>query len=460
MDRDTIVAIATAPGEAGIGIVRISGDKAIEIADKIFKGNKIEKLSQNIERRLVYGNIVDTSNGKKIDEVLTVYMKSPNTYTKEDVVEIDCHGGVIAVRKILDMVIQNGARMAERGEFTKRAFLNGRLDLSQAEAVMDLISAKTDKSYEISLNQLEGGLSKEVSDIIKELMSMMAHIQVTIDFPEHDDEEITFEELKKSGNEILIRIDKLLDTVYTGKIFREGLKTVILGKPNVGKSSLMNSILRENKAIVTEIPGTTRDVIEEYVNIKGIPLKIIDTAGIRETDDVVEKIGVERAREVLEQADLVIAVFDASRELSEEDLNIIENIKDKKAIILVNKSDLPSVLSETQIAEQLSDKTIIRTSMTQKLGIDKLEETLKDMFFTGEVTISDNIIVTNVRHRDALTKAKANLKDALESIEMGMTLDCIDVDIKDCWTNLGEINGDTVSEDIVDKIFSDFCIGK
>jgi tRNA modification GTPase len=460
VDNDTIAAIATAPGEAGIGIVRISGDKAIEIADKIFKGKRVEKLSNAEQRKLTYGYIMDPSTGKKVDEVLAVYMKGPYTYTKEDIVEINCHGGIIPVRRILEIVLENGARMAERGEFTKRAFLNGRIDLSQAEAVIDLISAKTETSYDISLNQLEGGLSKEVRSISQILMKMLAHVEASIDFPEDDVEDIAYEELKKEGREVLNRIERLLDTVHTGRILREGLKTIILGKPNVGKSSLLNSVLRENRAIVTDIPGTTRDIIEEYVNIRGIPLKIVDTAGIRETEDIIERIGVEKARELLNKADLVIAVFDGARELTDEDMEVIKSIKDKKAIVLINKADLPQKLDIERIEELLPGKKIIKTSMVEGIGIEELEETLKEMFFGGEVAIKDNIIVTNVRHRDSLLKAKKNIQDALESIEIGMTLDCIEVDIKDCWENLGEITGDTVTEDIIDKIFQDFCIGK
>ncbi|EOC99427.1 tRNA uridine-5-carboxymethylaminomethyl(34) synthesis GTPase MnmE [Caldisalinibacter kiritimatiensis] len=460
MNNDTIAAIATAPGEAGIGIVRISGNNAIDIADKLFKGKRVEKLSEAEQRKLTYGYIIDPKTGDKVDEVLAVYMKAPYTYTTEDVVEINCHGGSIPVRKVLELVLENGARMAERGEFTKRAFLNGRIDLSQAEAVMDLISAKTDTSYDVSLNQLEGKLSKEVREIRNILLNMLAHIEVSIDFPEEDIEQVTYEEIKKQGHEVYDRIKKLLDTVNTGKILREGLKTVILGKPNVGKSSLLNSLLRENRAIVTDVPGTTRDIIEEYINIKGIPLKLVDTAGIRQTEDIVEKIGVERAKELLNTADLVIAVFDASRELTEEDFHVMETIKDKKAIVLLNKTDLPVKTDENVIREKLGDKEIIKSSMVKEKGIDQLEETLRDMFFEGEVKISDNIIVTNVRHRDSLLKARNNIHEALEAIELGMTLDCIEVDVKDCWSNLGEITGDTVSEDIIDKIFKDFCIGK
>ncbi|RKD31376.1 tRNA uridine-5-carboxymethylaminomethyl(34) synthesis GTPase MnmE [Thermohalobacter berrensis] len=457
---DTIAAIATAPGEAGIGIVRISGNKAIEIADKVFKGKRIEKLSEAEERKLIYGYIIDPEDGKKIDEVLAVYMRGPYTYTREDVVEINCHGGIIPVRRILEVILKNGARLAEPGEFTKRAFLNGRIDLAQAEAVMDLISAKTDTSFDVSLNQLEGSLSKEVSKVREILLKMLAHVEASIDFPEHDIEEVTYDNLQNEGKEVLSRIEKLLSTADTGKILREGLKTVILGKPNVGKSSLMNAILRENRAIVTDVPGTTRDIIEEYVNIRGIPLKIIDTAGIRDTDDIVERIGVERAKELVQRADLVFVVFDISHDLSDEDIKIAELIKDKKVIVITNKIDLPKKVSKEKIKELLPDKPIIETSIVEGVGLDLLEETLKNMFFSGDITIKDRAIVTNVRHKDLLIKAKKNIEDALNSLQMGIPIDCIEVDIKDCWENLGQITGDTVTDDIIDRIFEDFCIGK
>ncbi|MBS4539308.1 tRNA uridine-5-carboxymethylaminomethyl(34) synthesis GTPase MnmE [Clostridium sp. D2Q-11] len=461
MDIDTIAAIATAPGEAGIGIVRLSGKKAVDIVDKIFQGKKDISLKDREQRKLNYGHIINPEDGKVIDEVLVVYMKAPYTYTTEDIVEINCHGGIIPVRRILEIVLENGARIADPGEFTKRAFMNGRIDLAQAEAVMDLISAKTDSSFDVSLNQLEGSLSQEVRQLRESVLKMLAQIEATIDFPDEDDvEEMAYEKMKEEGNVILQRIDKLLSTVYTGKILKEGLKTIILGKPNVGKSSLMNAILRENRAIVTEIPGTTRDIIEEYVNINGIPLRIVDTAGIRETEDIVEKIGVDRAKALINKGDLAIVVFDASKELTEEDMNIIDLIKDKKSIILLNKTDLEVKTTEEKIKKHIPNKKIINTSMIKGKGLETLEEAIKDMFFKGEVKVTDQIIINNVRHKDLLLKSKKNIEEALASINMGMPIDCIEVDVKECWNNLGEINGDTVGEDIIDRIFSDFCIGK
>ncbi len=457
---NTIAAIATAPGEAGIGIVRISGKRAVEIGDKIFKGKRISKLSDSKQRYLNYGYIVDPKSGEKIDEVLIVYMKEPYTYTTEDIVEINCHGGIISVRRILEIVLENGATMAEAGEFTKRAFLNGRIDLSQAEAVIDLISAKTDISFNVSLNQLEGSLSKEISVLRNKVLEMLAHIQASIDFPEHDEEYATYQQLKENGEYILLKIQQLLDTVYAGKILREGLKTVILGKPNVGKSSLLNRVLRENRSIVTDIPGTTRDIIEEYVNIKGIPLKIVDTAGIRETDDIIERIGVDRAKALIDKSDLIIAVFDASSNLTKEDMEIIKLASYKKSIVLLNKTDLNNKICSQDIKKHLPDTKIINTSMITGTGIEILENTLKDMFFTGEIKIKEDVIVNNVRHRDQLLKAKENIEDALSAVISELSYDLIEVDLKNCWENLGQITGETIGEDLIDKIFQDFCIGK
>lgn len=457
---DTIAAISTAIGEAGIGIVRLSGRDSIEIANRIFIGNKVKSLDEAENRKLTYGHIVDPETGQIIDEVLIAYMKEPYTYTRENVVEIYCHGGVISVKRILEAVLSCGARLAEPGEFTKRAFLNGRLDLAQSEAVIDLIRAKTDKSLQVSLSQLEGGLSKRIRDIRNMLLEMLAHINASIDFSEDDVEDMGYEELENKARLVKDEIEKLLRTADRGKILRDGLNTVILGKPNVGKSSLLNSILRENRAIVTNIPGTTRDIIEEYVNIDGIPLKIIDTAGIRNTEDIVEKIGVDKAKEKVNKADLIIAVFDISNELSDEDYEIIEIIKDKQAIVLLNKSDLPKKYDKDYFEKLLPDKTIIYTSILEDIGVDALEEEIKRLFYSGDIDIESDVVVTNMRHKNQLIKAKKNIEDGIEGILANVPLDCIEVDIKACWENLGEISGDTVGEDILDRIFSDFCIGK
>jgi len=454
----TIAAISTAVGESGIGIVRMSGKDSIEIGKSIFKGIKHKEIDQFDNRKLVYGHIVDGE--KIIDEVLISFMKGPYTYTREDMVEIYCHGGIIPVKKILELILKKGSKLAEPGEFTKRAFLNGRLDLTQAEAVIDIIKAKTEISYDVSLNQLEGSLSKEVESIRNILLEMIAHIEVSIDFPEDDIEEVTYEELVNNGNKVLNRIIKLLATAQRGKILRDGLKTVILGKPNVGKSSLLNAVLRENRAIVTEIPGTTRDVIEEYINIDGIPLKIIDTAGIRETEDLVEKIGVDRAKGTLVNADLIIAIFDISNPLSDEDFHIIDLIKDKKTIVLLNKTDLPNKYDEKHFREYFKGMEIIFTSMTKGVGIEELENAIKNMFYQGEVKVDSTMIINNVRHKNQLELAKINIESALFDLSQLVPLDCLEVDLKKCWENLGEITGESITEDILDKIFKEFCIGK
>lgn len=458
--EDTIAAISSAVGEAGIGIVRMSGPKSLDVACKVFEGKKVDSLKNVSNRRLTYGYILDPESNKKIDEVLIVYMKAPYTYTKEDVVEIYCHGGIISVRRILEILLDNGARLAEPGEFTKRAFLNGRLDLSQAEAVIDVIRAKTDTSFDVSLGQLEGSLSKSISNIMNILLGMLAHIEASIDFPEDELEEVTYDELLEEGNKVLSGIDKLLNTSDRGKILREGLNTVILGKPNVGKSSLLNALLRENRAIVTNVPGTTRDIIEEYINIDGIPLKIVDTAGIRDTKDLVERIGVDKAKEMVDKADLVIAVFDASRDLSNEDFQIFELIENKKAIILFNKTDLPNVYDISKLENLAKGKKVISTSISEGKGIELVENTIKEMFYSGDVYSKDDVIITNVRHKKQLEKAKDSICDAIEGIKFNIPLDCVEVDIRSCWESLGEISGDVVSEDIIDKIFSEFCIGK
>lgn len=456
----TIAAISTAVGEAGIGIVRISGKDALNIGNIVFKGNKVKVLNEDNNRKLIYGHILDKKNDQLIDEVLISFMKGPHTYTREDMVEIYCHGGIISVRKVLELILNSGARLAEPGEFTKRAFLNGRLDLAQAEAIMDMIKAKTDKSFEASLDQLEGALSRKVKEIRNILLEMIAHVEVSIDFPDEDIEEMTYDDLQTNGNLVKVEIQKLLSTADRGKILRDGLNTVILGKPNVGKSSLLNAILGENRAIVTDIPGTTRDIIEEYINIDGIPLKIMDTAGIRNTDDIVEQIGVDKAKETVEKADLVIAIFDASRELSDEDYQIIELIRGKKSIILLNKTDLDIKYDEFHLKSLLNHSDIITTSIISGIGVDVLENSIKRMFYSGEVEMYSDTIITNMRHKNQLIKAMENITQAIDDIKGNVPIDCIEVDLKNCWENLGEISGDTIGEDILDKIFSEFCIGK
>ena len=455
---DTIAAIATAPGEGGIGIIRISGEKSLQVAQSIFKSKSGKMIKDYNARTLIYGTVVD--NEKVIDEVLVAYMKGPNSYTAEDVIEINCHGGFISVKKILELILSKGVRLAEAGEFTKRAFLNGRIDLSQAEAIIDVIKSKTDMAHEVAQSQLEGSLAKKIKDLRMNVTEVLAHLEVSIDFAEEDVEEITYQTLEEKALELRNEIKKLYDTAESGKILRDGLKTVIVGKPNVGKSSLLNSILGENRAIVTDIAGTTRDVIEEFVNIKGIPLKIVDTAGIRETEDVVEKIGVEKSRESFSTADLVIMVLDASRKLSEEDMEILESLKNKKTIVLLNKMDLEPQIELEKIEEFVNSEDIIKISALKHQGIEELQDKIEAMVYHGSVKNSSNLMITNSRHKDALFKAYESINDAISAIEQRMTYDFIEVDFKNIWDYLGYINGDTVREDLLDTIFANFCIGK
>jgi tRNA modification GTPase len=455
---DTIVAIATAPGEGGIGILRISGEKSLEVAQSIFKSVSGKRIDEYNNRTLIYGNIVD--NDKIIDEVLLAYMKGPKSYTAEDVVEINCHGGFISVKKILELILSKDVRLAEAGEFTKRAFLNGRIDLSQAEAVIDVINAKTSKSHEVAQEQLEGALSLKIRSLRDKVTELLAHVTVAIDYPEEDIEFITYNTLKEKTEELEKEIKKLFDSSESGKIFREGLKTVIIGKPNVGKSSLLNLILGEKRAIVTDIPGTTRDVIEEFVNLRGIPIKIVDTAGIRETEDVVEKIGVEKSRKSLSSADLVIMVLDYSEKLTDEDIEILESIDKSKTVVLLNKADLKKQIEEEKISNYVENNSIIEISALKQEGIEKLEDKIESLVYKGEVRNSSDIVISNTRHRDALAKAHKSVLDALDAIYQNMPLDFIEVDLKNIWDYLGYINGDTVTEDLLDNIFSNFCIGK
>ena len=456
---DTIAAIATAPGEGGIGIIRISGEKALPVAESIFKSVTGKLIKEYNARTLIYGTVID-DNGVTIDEALVAYMKGPRSYTGEDVIEINCHGGFISVKKILELILSKGVRLAEAGEFTKRAFLNGRIDLSQAEAIIDVIKSKTDMAHEVAQSQLEGSLAKKIKDLRMNVTEVLAHLEVSIDFAEEDVEEITYQTLEEKALELRNEIKKLYDTAESGKILRDGLKTVIVGKPNVGKSSLLNSILGENRAIVTDIAGTTRDVIEEFVNIKGIPLKIVDTAGIRETEDVVEKIGVEKSRESFSTADLVIMVLDASRKLSEEDMEILESLKNKKTIVLLNKMDLEPQIELEKIEEFVNSEDIIKISALKHQGIEELQDKIEAMVYHGSVKNSSNLMITNSRHKDALFKAYESINDAISAIEQRMPYDFIEVDFKNIWDYLGYINGDTVREDLLDTIFANFCIGK
>ena len=458
---ETICAISTALGEGAIGIVRLSGDEAFSIAEKIVrlpKGKTVESLASHT---INYGNVVDPATNEKIEEIMLVKMVGPRTYTTEDVIEINCHGGIVTIQKVLALCLEHGARMAEPGEFTKRAFLNGRIDLSQAEAVMDLIRAKTDKSMQLAMRQLDGQLSHLIQNLRQEILNTLAQVEVNIDYPEYDDvEEMTLQLLREKTQQVLQGIRALLNTASQGKILRDGLKTAIVGRPNVGKSSLLNVLLREEKAIVTDIAGTTRDTIEEYVNVRGVPLQLIDTAGIRETDDVVEKIGVERSRKALKEADFVLLLLNQSETLQEEDIRLLETTKGMKRIILFNKTDLPSKLSKEDIAPYANEEEIVTTSMLNKEGIDQLEEKIAGYFFQGQMNERDATYLSNTRHIALLEKAEQALVEVQNGIEMEMPVDLIQIDFTRAWDLLGEITGDSVQDELLTQLFSQFCLGK
>ena len=457
---DTIAAISTAPGEGAIGIVRISGDLAISIASSIYQcGTK--QLEEQKTHTIHYGHIVDPKSGEIYDEVMVSVLRAPKTFTREDIVEINCHGGIVAINRVLQLVLRMGARLAEPGEFTKRAFLNGRIDLSQAEAVMDLIRAKTDKSMQLAMRQLDGQLSHLIQNLRQEILNTLAQVEVNIDYPEYDDvEEMTLQLLREKTQQVLQGIRALLNTASQGKILRDGLKTAIVGRPNVGKSSLLNVLLREEKAIVTDIAGTTRDTIEEYVNVRGVPLQLIDTAGIRETDDVVEKIGVERSRKALKEADFVLLLLNQSETLQEEDIRLLETTKGMKRIILFNKTDLPSKLSKEDIAPYANEEEIVTTSMLNKEGIDQLEEKIAAYFFQGQMNERDATYLSNTRHIALLEKAEQALVEVQNGIEMEMPVDLIQIDFTRAWDLLGEITGDSVQDELLTQLFSQFCLGK
>lgn len=456
---DTICAVATPIGEGGIAIIRISGDKSLEIANRIFIGKNKKDILQMKTYTMKYGNIIDLDSNEIIDEVILSYMKAPHSYTGESVVEVNCHGGVIATNKVLNQIIKSGARLAEPGEFTKRSFLNGRIDLSQAEAVMDIITAKTDLSMKAAMMQKNGLLSKEIDKLRKNLLNVLALIEYAVDFTE-DDEDVIDDNLliqvKEGINKTIKRIIELLKSADEGKIIRDGLNVVIVGKPNVGKSSLLNTLLKERRAIVTDVPGTTRDIIEEYINLDGIPIRITDTAGIRDTDDTVEKIGVEKSKEKISEADLIILMLDTSRELDDEDKQIIDAIKDKKYIVLLNKVDLDRKLTEG-LVDNLNNKIGISTKTG--IGIEKLKQQIKDLFFNGEID-SESLIISNTRHKEALYRALENCDIALERVNSNEYLDLISIYITAAMKSLSEITGDELEEDLLNKIFSEFCVGK
>lgn len=457
MKTDTIAAIATAMAGSGIGIVRISGEEAVSITDQIFHMPGGKKLSDMETHTIHYGHIRDGE--EVIDEVMVLLMRGPRSYTREDTVEIDCHGGVLVMQKILDTVVCHGARPAEPGEFTKRAFLNGRIDLTQAESVMDVISSKNEFALKSSISQLQGSLQKEIKELREKIIYEIAFIESALDDPEHINIDGYGQKLKTVAEECKEKIKHLLDTADNGKILKEGIDTVIVGKPNAGKSSLMNVLLKKERAIVTDIAGTTRDVLEEQMNLNGITLNIIDTAGIRDTEDVVEKIGVDKAKNYLVNADLIIYVVDSSTPLDENDEKIMEMIKDRTALVLLNKSDLDTVTTEEMIASHL-DQKIIKVSMKENQGVDELENAIKELFFHGKVELNDEVYITNARHKAALSNAKDSLNMVLDSIAMEMPEDFYSIDLMNTYEELGNILGESLGEDLVNEIFSKFCTGK
>ncbi|HBI8821532.1 TPA: tRNA uridine-5-carboxymethylaminomethyl(34) synthesis GTPase MnmE [Staphylococcus aureus] len=459
MDLDTITSISTPMGEGAIGIVRLSGPQAVEIADKLYKGKHL--LNDVPSHTINYGHIIDPESKEVIEEVMVSVLRAPKTFTREDIIEINCHGGILTINRVLELIMTYGARMAEPGEFTKRAFLNGRIDLSQAEAVMDFIRSKTDRASKVAMNQIEGRLSDLIKKQRQSILEILAQVEVNIDYPEYDDvEDATTEFLLEQSKEIKQEINRLLDTGAQGKIMREGLSTVIVGKPNVGKSSMLNNLIQDNKAIVTEVAGTTRDVLEEYVNVRGVPLRLVDTAGIRETEDIVEKIGVERSRKALSQADLILFVLNNNEALTQEDYTLYEVVKNEDVIVIVNKMDLEQNIDINEVKDMIGDTPLIQTSMLKQEGIDELEIQIRDLFFGGEVQNQDMTYVSNSRHISLLKQARQTIQDAIDAAESGVPMDMVQIDLTRTWEILGEIIGETASDELIDQLFSQFCLGK
>lgn len=458
MLNDTIAAVSTAVGEGGIAIVRVSGPQAISEVSRLFRSRI--PLTQAESHTVHYGHMVMPEDGTIIEEVLVTVMRGPRSFTTEDVVEISAHGGVISVRRVMDLLLQQQIRLAEPGEFTKRAFLNGRIDLSQAEAVIDLIRSKSDRAFAVALKQVSGSLSKQIGELRQGLLETLAHIEVNIDYPEHDVEALTAEFIKEKSQTAMEGIERLLHMANQGKVLREGITTAIVGRPNVGKSSLLNALARENKAIVTDIPGTTRDVIEEYVTINNIPLKLLDTAGIRETMDVVEKIGVERSKAAVNEADLLLLVLNNSEPLHEDELELMSQMQGRQVLLILNKMDLPSLLDRSQLLRYFEESAIVPMSVLEEQGLDRLEEAISGLFFGGKLDSGDMTYVSNVRHIALLKKARQSLQDAYDAAEQLIPIDMIQIDVRLAWEQLGEIVGDTAADSLLDQIFSQFCLGK
>lgn len=455
---DTIAAISTAQGAGAVGIVRISGNEAFDLAEKIFRGKN--QFSSFASHTINYGKIVNPSNGETVDEVLVSKMNAPKTFTGENIVEINCHGGTVMVNRILELVLREGARLAEPGEFTRRAFLNGRMDLSQAEAVVDIINSKTKESSKAALNQLEGKLSSRIKAAVNVLVKLLSHIEAVIDFPDQGIDDLKKEEIDTELKFVKEMLVSILKGFERGRIIREGINAVIVGRTNVGKSSLLNELTGKNRAIVTDIPGTTRDILEEYVNIHGIPVRMTDTAGIRETEDVVERIGVEKARKAVEEADLAIMMIDGQKGLTKEDKRIMDKLHGKKVIVIINKIDLSYDKKIRKIEKELESMKIVRTSMTDGVGIDYLEDEIRKLFVKGDINPDNEIIITNTRHKKMIDYSIESIDLAINGYESGMPIDCITIDIKDAAEYLGRITGQSVGEDVLDNIFKRFCIGK
>lgn len=453
--KDTIAAISTAYGEGGIGIVRISGEDALKVLNTIF----VPK-TKIMERKMTYGHICDPVSKETVDEVLAVYMKAPHTYTTEDVVEINCHGSMVSLRKTLSLCYDAGARPAEEGEFTKRAFLGGRLDLSQAEAVIDLIKAKTDKSFDVAIDQLAGRLSEKIRAIRGRILDVLVNITVNIDYPDEDIDEIVYEDLGKEIEEITEEVETLVKTAGTGRILKEGLRVSIIGKPNVGKSSLMNALLQEQRAIVTAVPGTTRDTISENISIDGIPILLTDTAGIRETKNEIEQIGINRSKESFNNADLIIYMVDISVPLTREDMEIVELLDDRPSLVLLNKQDLTTCVTEEEVRKMLPNSYLIPVSIAREEGIEQLKAAILDQVFDGKVYQKNSLTVTNERHASLLKTALSYLNDVKKLIDLKEPLEIIEIDIESGYSVLGEIIGETVTDDVLNEVFSRFCLGK
>ncbi|WP_342427614.1 tRNA uridine-5-carboxymethylaminomethyl(34) synthesis GTPase MnmE [Paenibacillus sp. FSL L8-0158] len=458
MLSDTIAAIATAVGEGGIAVVRVSGPEAVTEVEALFRSKT--PLSKAPTHTVHYGHIIDPQSQEKVEEVLVTVMRAPRSFTTEDVVEISTHGGVVAVKRVMDLLLLQNIRLAEPGEFTKRAFLNGRIDLSQAEGVIDLIRSKSDKAFSVALKQVDGQLSQNIRRLRHVLVETLAHIEVNIDYPEHDVESFTSDLIKDKSSQVMTEIDRLLHTAEQGKILREGLTTAIVGRPNVGKSSLLNTLARGERAIVTDIPGTTRDVIEEYVTINSIPLKLLDTAGIRETMDVVERIGVERSRTAVSEADLLLIVINANEPLHEDEMALMEQIRGRQAIVIMNKMDLPAQVDRDLLLRYVPEELIVPMSVKENEGADRLEQAISKLFFSGKLESADMTYVSNVRHIALLKKARQSLVDAYEAADQFVPIDMIQIDVRLAWEHLGEIVGDTAHDALIDQIFSQFCLGK